>query len=103
MDPRKAITTAAVVSLTLLAGATGIALNSGIVSSEPDRHVGQLAPTTPASGPTTTDVDPARVRGRPANSPPLTTPSFRGSVAERDDDRGDGDHHDEYAGADDDD
>jgi hypothetical protein len=102
MEPRKAITTAAVVSLTLLAGAAGIALNSGIVSSEPDSHVGQLTPTNPATGPSTTD-DPARVGGQPANSTPLTTSPRRGSTAERDDDRGNGEHHDEYAGADDDD
>ena len=106
MEPRKAITTAAVVSLTLLAGAAGIALNSGIVSSEPDSHVGQLTPTNPATGPNTTDADPPvrpRVAVDPAKSTPLTTSSASGSSAQRDDERGEGDHHDEYEGADDDD
>jgi hypothetical protein len=106
MEPRKAITTAAVVSLTLLAGAAGIALNSGIVSSEPDSHVGQLTPTDPAAGPNVIDVNPpirSRVGVRPATSTPVTTSSASGASTQRDDERDEGDHHDEYPGADDDD
>jgi hypothetical protein len=44
MERRKAITTAAAASLTLLAGAAGIAVNSSIVSASGDDPVGKLSP-----------------------------------------------------------
>jgi hypothetical protein len=106
MEPRKAITAAAVVSLTLLAGAAGIALNSGIVSSDPDNNVRQLTPTNPATGPNTIHVDPAvppPLAGQPSTSAPLATSAASRSTADRDDDRREGEHRDEYEGADDDD
>jgi hypothetical protein len=106
MEPRRAITAAAVVSLTLLAGAAGIALNSGIVSSEPDNNVGQLTPTDPATGPDTIHVDPAvppPLAVQPGTSAPFTTSLGSRSTADRDDDRRQGEPRDEYEGADDDD
>jgi hypothetical protein len=108
MEPRRALTAAAVVSLTLLAGAAGIALNSGIVRSEPDSNVGQLTPTDPAAGPTTSHVAPAEndvpppVAVRPGTSAPLTTSSASRSTTDYHD-RREGEHRDEYEGADDDD
>jgi hypothetical protein len=109
MEPRRAITAAAVVSLTLLAGAAGITLNSGIVGSEPDSNVGRLTPTDPATGPNTIHVDavandvPPPLAVQPGTSASRTSSSASRSTADRDDDRRQGEHHDEYQGADDDD
>jgi hypothetical protein len=109
MEPRRAITAAAVVSLTLLAGAAGITLNSGIVRSEPDSHVGQLTPTNPATEPNTIHVDaaandvPPPPAVQPGTSAPVTTSSASRSTSERDDDRREGEQRNEYEGADDDD
>ena len=54
MERRKAITTAAAASLTLLAGAAGIALNSGIVGASGDGNVGQISPVATTADPLTT-------------------------------------------------
>ncbi len=121
MERRKAITTAAAASLTLLAGAAGIALNSGIVGATGDHNVGQISPVnTTATPPVTVYVDdPATTRTvastppvQPTNSQPVTTSAASGY---QDDDRyehddedryehagEDGDHN-EYEGAEDDD
>jgi hypothetical protein len=58
MERRKAITAAAAASLTLLAGAAGIALNSGIVGADDNDGVGNLSPLgSPARPPVTVIID----------------------------------------------
>jgi hypothetical protein len=56
MERRKAITAAAAASLTLLAGAAGIALNSGIVGADSNDDVGNLSPVGPSAKPPVTLV-----------------------------------------------
>jgi hypothetical protein len=82
MERRKAVTAAAAASLTLLAGAAGIALNSGIVGANADSDVGQLSPV--ASTTTTTNPpvkvyvdDPAAtsVTAAPTSVAPAPTPA----------------------------
>lgn len=114
MERRKAITTAAAASLTLLAGAGGIALNSGVVSARGDDNVGQLSPVD--ATPLTVYVDDPATAA--STSPPPVQASDGQPVATsaassyQDDDRheqGDDDHddehgdRDEYEGAEDDD
>jgi len=103
MERRKAITAAAAASLTLLAGAAGIAVNSGIVGAGAQDKVGTLTPvvsasTTPVTmyvdGPAaSTSVAPAI---QPTNRTPVTSSSASGYRS--DDDRGG-----QYEGAEDDD
>ena len=119
MERRKANMTAAAVSLTLLAGAAGIALNSGIVDTSGDDKVGQISPIS-TNPPVTVYVDdPAGTTAvtpaapvQPTDSQPLTS-GYRyddeedryedeGDEDEGDEDEGDDDHG-EYEGADDDD
>ena len=113
MERRKAIATAAAASLTLLAGAAGIALNSGIVGATGDDGVGQLSPVnTTANPPITVYVDdpagPTKATPapgvQPTNSQPVTTSA---ASSYQDDDRGqredEDEDHDEYEGAEDDD
>jgi hypothetical protein len=116
MERRKAITTAAAASLTLLAGAAGIALNSGIVRANADSNVGQLSPVdTTANPPITVYVDePATATPvtaappvQPTNSQPVTTSAASGYHDDDSHESEDNDHeseeHHEYEGADDDD
>jgi hypothetical protein len=122
MERRKAITTAAAASLTLLAGATGIALNSGIVGATGDDNVGQISPVdTTSNPPITVYVDDPTTKTatstppvEPTNARPVTTSAASGyqdddryEHEDGDDDRyehesEDDDHH-EYEGAEDDD
>jgi hypothetical protein len=126
----RAITAAAAASLTILAGAAGIAVNSGIVGARGDDHVGRLTPLGTTAQPVGASVaDPATttptaVTATPpvqaSDSQPVATSSASGSHDgdEHDDDEHDGDEHDgdehdgdehedddhrEYEGADDDD
>jgi hypothetical protein len=120
MERRRAITTAAAASLTLLAGAAGIALNSGIVDGGDD-NVGRISPVSTASQPplavqvdepATTVAANGTPDVRATASAPVTT---SGSSSYQDDDHdegGEGADHDErdderseyeYEGADDDD
>lgn len=121
MERRKAITTAAAASLTLLAGAAGIALNSRIVGASGDDKVGQLSPTGATGQPVVVSAnDPASMiisapQVEPTGSAPTATSSASGYAdddgqADHDDDEHedgeyrDVDHEgDEYEGADDDD
>jgi hypothetical protein len=123
MERRKAITAAAAASLTLLAGAAGIALNSGIVGATGDDNVGQISPVdTTAKPPIAVYVDDPASRTvtstppvRPTDSQPVTTSAASGyqdddhdeHEDEDDDDRyeheSEDDDHDEYEGAEDDD
>lgn len=111
MERRKAITAAAATALTLLAGAAGIALNSGIVGAAAQDKVGTLTPVgSTATTPVTLYVDGsvptagAAPAVQPANGTPVTSSSASGyrsdddSHGERDDDRGG-----QYEGAEDDD
>ena len=118
MERRKAITTAAAASLTLLAGAAGIALNSGIVGASGDNNVGQISPVTTAEPPITVyvddpttapltaaprgPVDQRRSRSRPRRQAP-TTDDDRDEHEDDDHDEHESDDRDEYEGADDDD
>ena len=119
MERRKAITTAAAASLTLLAGAAGIALNSGIVGAGGNDNVGQISPVnTTTNPPITVSVDdPATASPvtaapavQPTNSQPVTS-SAASAYRQDGDHYGSGDDryehdsntHDDYAGAHDDD
>jgi hypothetical protein len=56
MEQRRAVVAAATASLTLLAGAAAISLNTGIIGASGDDGVGHISPvvaTTPASTPGT--------------------------------------------------
>jgi hypothetical protein len=111
MERHKAITTAAAASLTLLAGAAGITLNSGIVGGGSNGNVGQLSPVSSTTNPPITVYldEPAPIPPvtpsppiQPTTSQPVTT---SGVTGDRDDDRdehGDDDGY-EYEGAEDDD
>jgi hypothetical protein len=120
MERRKAIMTAAAVSLTLLAGAAGIALNSGIVDTSGDDKVGQISPID-TNPPVTVYVDDLAGTTAVTPAPPVPpTGSEPAASGDHDDDRyeddddryeddddryedeGDDDHG-EYEGADDDD
>jgi hypothetical protein len=130
VERRKAITTAAAASLTLLAGAVGITLNSGIVGASGNDGVGQLSPVSTTAPPITVYVeDPApttlatvapataaTVAGVPVTAAPLlqrsgstplaTSTAGRSQDDDRDEDEGDDerdDEREEYEGAEDDD
>jgi hypothetical protein len=118
MERRKAVTAAAAASLTMLAGAAGIALNSGIVGATNHGSVGQLTPVSTATAPITVYVDepaaPATSSTSAVVAAPVVTPAVSTPVATsaasgyEDDDRSedDDDDHDgyeDYEGADDDD
>ena len=75
MERRKAITTAATASLTLLAGAAGIVLNSGLVGTSAAGTVGQISPVDTTSPPVTVYID------EPAPTPPATTPPTTAPLA----------------------
>jgi hypothetical protein len=107
MERRKAITTAAAASLTLLAGAIGITVNSGIVSGGSDDNVGQISPVDITNPPITVYVD-EPVTTAPVTPPPPfqpTTSLVTSAAGDYHDDRDehDDDHGDEYEGAEDDD
>lgn len=122
MERRKAITAAAATALTMLAGAAGIALNSGIVGAGADGNVGKLTPviasTQPIVPPPTDAAFVASIDGStvtvppapsvaPSQSPPVTTSSASGSgddhqdEVEAHDDEGaehESDHEDDDSG-----
>jgi len=118
VERRKAVTAAAAAGLTMLAGAAGIALNSGIVGAKDDGNVGQLSPVSGSSqqlnvdDPTSPAVGWAPVVG-PTDNAPVATSSASGHQGDdgeyEDDDRhvdqNDDQYRDdeEYEGADDDD
>ncbi len=109
MERRKAVIAAATATLTLLAGAAAISLNTSLVGASGDDGVGQVSPVDTATTPETIYVDgPAAGQGTVRS----------GDDDEFDDDEIDDDHDDaqerddayqsgevehEYEGADDDD
>ena len=108
MERRKAITTAAAASLTLLAGAAGIALNSGIVGAGDD-HVGQISPVTTSAVPIVVYADdPPRATPvtttpfiQPTSTRPVTTSAASGYQDDHEDQEHEREH--EHEGAEDDD
>ena len=122
MERRKAITAAATASLTLLAGAGGMVLSSGILGAAADDGVGRIDPVpTTATSTLAHSPDPTSITVLPTTTAPATvvpaTPPV--TIAERpadatsatsavrtedrrDDEGPDADEH-EYEGADDDD
>ena len=111
MERRKAVIAAATASLTLLAGAAAISLNTGIVGASGDGGVGQISPVDPAVAPGAVHVDEPTAGEADAPGPPRAGDDEAGFEDEDgfDDDGGaqdrggDEDHEDEYEGADDDD
>ena len=129
MDRRKAVKLAGAASLTLLAGAGGIAVNSGILGSSSDGNVGKIVPidNSIASRAVYPDVISPQSSAPPApllqwiaptDSAPVTTTSASASGNDdhdndqerghekHDDDKHDDDKHDDekhYEGSDDDD
>lgn len=114
MERRKAITAAAAVSLTLLAGGAGMALSSNIVGTGANDGIGQLSPVTSLDNPPITvyvddPSDPSTAVVRPAvqatEAAPLTTSSassyggdddYEDDDYEDDDDEYEDDDHDEH-------
>jgi hypothetical protein len=81
MERRKAITAAAAASLTLLAGAAGIALNSGIVGADDNDGVGNLSPLgSPARPPVTVIIDEPAPADGAASTGGSATPRAPGQV-----------------------
>ena len=115
MERRKAITAAAAVSLTLLAGGAGMALSSNIVGAGANDGVGQLSPVSSLDNPPITiyvddPADPSTAVVRPAvqatEAAPLTTSSassFGGDDDDEDDEHEHEHEHEEYEGGEDDD
>jgi hypothetical protein len=80
MDRRKAITTAAAASLTLVAGAAGLAFNSGLVDATDASEIGHLSPaSTTGKPPATVHIE--DVATATAASPPTLQPSASTPVA----------------------
>jgi hypothetical protein len=105
MERRKAITMAAAASFTLLAGAGGIALNSGIVRVGGHDKVGSLSPvSTGATAPITvyvTDPNVPTVSPTPSVQPTTATAvtASSGSAVssgDRHDDDSHGEHDDDH-------
>ena len=110
MERRKAVIAAATASLTLLAGAAAISLNTGLVGASGDDGVGQVSPVDPGTTPSTIYVD------EPATGPTTSPGASRDDEDEFERDEADGyedDNHGddrtyedddhEFEGADDDD
>jgi hypothetical protein len=109
MERRKAVIAAATATLTLLAGAAAISLNTSLVGASGNDGVGQVSPVDPTTTPSTIYIDePAASQTTPSS------PSRSGDdEVDEEDDRGDDDHGNdpdgyvdddhEYEGADDDD
>ncbi len=110
MERRTAVVAAATASLTLLAGAAAISLNTGIVGASGDDGAGQISPvdatTTP---PATIYIDEPGAANQTTATPQGSTeaPSAASSASRSGDDdhyeNDGGDHEHEYEGADDDD
>ena len=91
MERRKAVTVAATAALTLLAGAGGIALSSGILAGSHDGGVGTIRPAGTGTPPVTMYVDTPAGTG---STPP-------GSARSQDHERGHDHRHDDGAYEDD--
>lgn len=114
MERRKAVIAAATASLTLVAGAVAIGLNTSLVGASGNDGVGEISPVDPATSPSTIDIDePDDGRAPSVPGPSDDDDEFEDEFEhddefEGEDHRGDGDdaYEDddhEYEGADDDD
>ena len=109
MERRRTIIAAAATSATLLAGAAGIALSSGIVGAAGNDDVGQLSPVGATSNPPVTLYDDSGATTAGSFGDSDSTGSRAGTY--EDDDHHDDGHDDgseaddryEYEGAEDDD
>jgi hypothetical protein len=95
MERRKAITAAAAVSLTLLAGAAGMALSSNLVGAGVNDDVGQLSPVSSATNPAVTVDDQSDLTSTLATAPPAQEYDDEYDDDEHDDDEYDDDEHDD--------
>jgi hypothetical protein len=95
MERRKAVTVAATAALTLLAGAGGIALSSGILAASHGDGVGTIRPAGSGTPTVTTYVD--------APTPAVTPSSPPGGARVHDGDHDRGQDHGHDLGAHDDD
>jgi hypothetical protein len=86
MERRKAVIAAATATLTLLAGAAAISLNTSLVGASGDDGVGQVSPVDTATTPETIYID-----------EPATTQVPAGGQVRSDDDGDDEDDDDRYA------
>lgn len=106
MERRKAVIAAATASLTLLAGAAAISLNTSLVGASGDDGVGEISPVEVVTVPSTAVDEP--VTGTPGSSrsgfgeDDHDDDGVEGDDVARDDEHGDDIDH-EYEGADDDD
>ena len=104
MERRKAVIAAATATLTLLAGAAAISLNTSLVGASGDDGVGRVSPVDTATTPETIYIDePAagQVPVRSGDDDEFDDDHEDGQ--ERNDDHGSGEDEHEYEGADDDD
>ena len=101
MERRRTIITAAAASATLLAGAAGIALSSGIVGATGNDGVGQLSPVGATSNPPVTVYDDSPATTAGSIDDPDSTGSWAGTY--KHDDGSKVDDRYEYEGAEDDD
>jgi hypothetical protein len=85
MERRKAVIAAATATLTLLAGAAAISLNTSLVGASGDDGVGQVSPVDPATTADTVYID----------EPATGQVSAGGSVRSGDDDEHDDDAFDD--------
>lgn len=85
MDRRKAITTAAAASLTLVAGAAGLAFNSGLVDATDTSEIGNLSPASTTGKPPATvyveDVSSTTAAPPPTLQPSASTPVTTSSAS----------------------
>jgi hypothetical protein len=110
MERRKAVVAAATASLTLLAGAAAISLNTSLVGASGDDGVGEVSPVDPATTAGTVYVDEPATAPTTSPSPSLDDEDeFERDESDGVEDDGHGDDgtylddvH-EYEGADDDD
>jgi hypothetical protein len=119
MERRKAVIAAATATLTLLAGAAAISLNTSLVGASGDDGVGRVSPVDTATTPETIYIDePAagQVPVRSGDDDEFDDDEFDDDEfdddefdddhedgQERNDDHGSGEDEHEYEGADDDD
>jgi hypothetical protein len=96
MERRKAVIAAATASLTLLAGAAAVSLNTGIVGASGNDGAGEISPVvdTAPTTPSTIYVDEPPADGTTAAGSTAQAPSA-GASGDRDDDRYEADDEDE--------
>lgn len=105
MERRKAVIAAATASLTLVAGAVAIGLNTSLVGASGNDGVGEISPVDPATSPSTIYIDepvPDRSDEDDEFDDELEDDEFEDEREDEGDDAYEDEDH-EYEGADDDD